>query len=335
MARELTPPVRHRITLSGVARLAAVVLVLAGLGVQSSSAAEDRRFPGLPAFAGDGDHVGPRATGINQVSTAKQWVRLPPIQVGAWNRIAKKRTDVSCQAYFPYREILDYHATAFFKSPKGAPKPWGYLGPFVTRTVAFGSIPVEASVELRQPRDAEDMPVGLEIKQKTGDYCVGQSPFPDIVVPGSGTSNAHWDPATVDGPVQVGITALKIDGVDIRLAGGCRAETPGAIALRGREHFTMNPENLIPGVVPSGPNLMVTPYFGVANGGLLRGSVDIPAFSGCTTESGEDVSRLLTAAVSGADNPVTMRAEGLSSDLCLGPTEPCAPFPGLPFPTNE
>jgi hypothetical protein len=312
----------------------ALVLVLGGLSLQSGSAAEDPNYPGLPEFNDGGGWVGPRATGLSHVATAKQWVRLPPLFIAAFAPFASNETDNSCRRLGPYNKMNDYRATAYLKSSAGAPDPWGQVGPFLTRTVAFGSIPVEVSVAIRQPRDAENLPVGLKIRQVVGFYCPGRSPFPTN--PALAGENAHWDPATVDGELGIAIAALKVDGVDLELAGSCRTTTPGTIALRAPEHWTMNPENLLPGVRPSEANMYTTPYFGFGEGGLLTGTVDIPAFTGCVTRSGEDMSRLLTATVSGADNPVTMRSEGLEAEPC-GATggERCEPLPGLPFPAAD
>jgi hypothetical protein len=317
-------------------RLVAVMLVVAGLGAQRSSAANDPAHSGLPVFEStSGDWVGPQVTGINYVGRAKQWVRLPPIYLGAWNRQAVEKADNSCRRFFPYRTSADYHATGFFLSDRGAPDPWGYVGPFTARTVAFGSIPVEVSIELRQPRDAEDLPIGLEIKQHTGEYCSGQSPYPEIDAPGTGADQVHWDPVMIEGQVEVGVTAVRVDGVDLDLAGTCRTSQPGDLTVTSRAWDSENPENLKPGVAPSPENLMTTPYLNIANGGLAFGTVDIASFAGCVTTAGDDVSKLLTATVSGADNPVTMRTNGLVQS-CVTRADVCPPpLPDLPFPAAD
>lgn len=335
MAFESTVGRRHRKKRRMLSRLAVSALVLAGLGVQNSSAAEDPRYPGLPDFSStSGDWVSPQGTGLTYADRAQQWVRLPPVYLGTFNRFAKTRTDNRCQLYTPYSMTEEYHATAFFLSSSGAPEPWGYVGPFTVRTVAFGSIPVEASIELRQPRDDENLPIGIEIKQKNGLYCAGKSPYPDIAVPGGVTRNSHYDPASVDGQVEVGVTALKVDGVDVDLRGTCRTSKPGALALTSREYFTMSPDNLEPGVQTTPENFMTTPYLNIANGGLLFGTADIPPFAGCVTATGEDVSQLLTATVSGPGNPVSMRTNGLVKS-CMNRDVCPPPLPDLPFPASE
>lgn len=314
-------------------RLAVVAVVLASLGAQSSSAAEDPDYPGLPKFE-SGAWIGPQVTGLNRVDRAKQWIRLPPIYLPARNFLPTGGDDNRCRRggrYFPFKSITNYHATGFFLSDKGAPEPYGYVGPFTTRTVAFGSIPVEATIELRQPRDEQNLPIGIEIVQDTGEYCPGEGPYPDV----PGEFNARYAPASVEGQVEVGITAVKVDGVDLHLGSTCRTTKPGELALTSREHFSANPENLTPGVRPTVANLMTTPYLNVALGGLLFGTADIPAFTGCLTASGEDVSKLLTAAVSGTDNPVTMRTNGLTQSCMVRQTGCPPPLPDMPFPAAE
>jgi hypothetical protein len=218
------------------------------------------------------------------------------------------------------------------------------MPPLITRTVAFGSVPVEASVEILQPRDSEGLPVPLSIKQMNGTYCDGESPFPtrlDIShlypeVPGS---NDRYLPATVDGRVEVVIKSLAVDGVNLNLGKTCKTAEFGTLALSSREWYPMDPENLQPGVAPTTANIMTTPYFAIAVGGVLNGTVNIPPFSGCLTNTGEDISALLTSAVSGEVNNITLRAEGLGNYYCLnapaedfGQGRQCESFPDLPLP---
>lgn len=344
MVHEATSHSKRRTLIARATRVAAAVLVLGGVGLQSGSAAEDPRYPGLPAFSGTGDWVGPRAMGNSYVGQAQQWVRLPPLVIGAFNRQTVKKQDTSCGIYFPYKNTTDFHATGFLRSSKGASEPWGIVGPFTTRTLAFGSIPVEASIELRQVRDGENLPVGLEIKQKIAEFCSGQGPFPPN--PALGNYNDYWFPATVEGRMAVSVTSLKVDGVDLDLKAGCGTAGPGEVALKGREWYSRNPENLIPGVSPNSTVLgaephLTTPYFGLANGGLLEGTVNIPDFAGCVTAQGEDMSRLLTATVSGGENRLTMRSLGLQGNGCLAPEIPTAPgedcesLGEIPFPERD
>lgn len=320
-------------------RVIVIALVFAGLGAQSGSAAESPDRPGVPAFTEGGDWVGPAVSGIANVEQAKQWVRLPPINLVAWNYTAGGGIDNRCINYRPFKSKTIYRATAFIRSDPGAPEPYGYSDESTVRTVAFGSIPVEATVQLRQPRDSENLPVGIEIVQETGIYCDDDDlkPYPDIDLPDGSPRNARNAPASITGEMEVVVRGIKVDGVALQLKGNCRTSKPGKLDVTSRDHYTMSPDNLIPGVQPSPQNRMTTPYLSIANGGLAFGTADIPAFAGCITKSGEDVSRLLTATVSGPDNPITMRTDGLVAGCKDKPINlPCGdfPLPGLPLPSR-
>lgn len=312
-------------------RLAAAVVLVSLFSTGAGSAAEDPTFPGLPAFEATGDWVSPRVTGINLVDRAQQWVRLPPMVAMAYSPVEAPRIDNRCPGgrFFPYRQTARYSGTLFLRSSPGAPAPYGYLGPFKVRTVAFGNIPVEASIQLRQPRNDEGLPVGLEAAQDTGIFCPNASPFPDV----PGLINSYVAPAQVDGELEVAVVSLKVDGVDLKLSKTCRTTRPGVVALRGREYYESDP-SVSPEERPEPENLYTTPYFFLTNGGVLNGNVDIPSFAGCVTSRGEDVSRLLTATVSGEQNPVVMRSDGLQKG-CLTPGSPCEPLEPIAFPARD
>lgn len=338
MVPDQTTLTKRRTAPRRLVHLVAVALVAVSLGVQSSSAAEDPRFPGLPEV--NGKWVGPRSTGVNFVGRAEQWMRLPPMIIAAYAPLAQSKTDTSCRRYFPFKSVIDYPATGYFRSSKGAAEPWGIVGPFTVRTAAFGSIPVEASITIRQPRDSSNLPVGLAIHQRGSTYCDAEQPYPTN--PELGGGNSRVGAATAKGQVEVVVTSLKVDGVDLGLAGGsCRTSRLGTLDLSSVAFDTQQPDQLLPGVEPIPENILTTPYLTLANGGLLTGTVDIPAFSGCATKSGDDVSRLLTAAVSGADNNVRVRTEGLQETECMvpdppmGPGERCEPLPELTLPPTD
>ncbi|MEU6485375.1 DUF6801 domain-containing protein [Streptomyces sp. NPDC046887] len=59
-------------------------------------------------------------------------------------------------------------------------------------------------------------------------------------------------------------------------------------------------------------------------GGLLTGSITIPPFTGCRTPSGEDLSRLFTAAISGPGNTLRIQQGGLTGG---GASPPVPPLP--------
>lgn len=325
-----------------LARAAALCAAVVALGVVGGSARgvvanEDE----LPTYPETGEYVGVRATSINYAASAKQWIRLPPLFVAAYNRLATTLTDNRCAngdgIYYPYRTEIKRDASLHFRSSPGAPASFGYIGPFIVRAVAFGSIPVEATVQLRQLRESDGKTVGLRIKAVERDYCPGKTPVP-------GEPAARVTGADATGDLEVAVTALRVDGVDLHLRGTCKTSKPAPLTLSSPEYWVTGSgfaedrdfytrsgdgyEQLQPAEEPTRDNLFTTPMFNLVTGGLLTGNVDIPAFKACLTDAGEDISRLLTTTVAGSENPVIVRAEGLDSD----PSQ--VPLPGLPFPST-
>ncbi len=342
MSRQARPtPGRPRVLLRFTGRLVKAVLVVGLLLTAASlpsSAAEDPEYPGLPLHRGGGGWLGPRATGINEVASAKQWVRLPPMFVAAFNRLTGGASDDTCRRLWPYMRTTTYSAPLYFISTSSAaPSRYGYVGPFLVRTVAFGTIPVEAEVLVAQPRDADDLPVGYEISQSANAFCPGLGPHagPDDV--------EVYSPAVrLDAPVDISITGLRVDGVDLRLAGECRPRERSVMRLAGFDSYNLDPDRSHGVVRPPGMDdetwLMMAPNFSFIGGGLLSGSVDIAPFGGCRTASGEDVSALVSATVSGPGNRVQVRSEGIEGYRgvgCISDPAPCQPLPGIPYPTRD
>lgn len=320
--------------------------VVATAGLSAGSAAPgDEEVPyqsELPTYSETGLWVTPRATGLNYATTAAQWIRLPPLFVAAYNRAATNLVDNRCPGgrLYPYTDQSIRSAALHFSSSGGAPSHYGYVGPFPVRTVAFGSIPVEAQIELRQRRDAQNKPIGLELRSTDGTFC------PGLGHPSEGPDErtVHVRDVKVSGELDLVVTSLRVDGVDLRLRESCRTSKPATLSLSAPEYFQIRRAgdairiylDRKPGSAPisrddwpDAARVMETPLFNVGLGGRLSGNVDIPAFADCVTASGEDVSRLLTATVAGPDNPTITRTEGLVFD----PNPPTKPLPALPFPT--
>lgn len=306
-------------------RIGAIGIVLAAMGATNSSAAEDPQFPGLPRSPEIGSWVDTRTTSLNYVEATRQWIRPPRFSVKAYSEATTYLADPLCVRLRPFRASAIYSADLHFVSSKGAPDPYGHVGPFAVRTVAFGGIPVEAEVALRQQRDAENLPIGLEFTQTLKRYCRGLGPNA-----GPTEEEALSTNTTVNGQLEVAITSLKVDGVDLRLTDACRTGSPSTINLSSPDHLNLDP-TLEPEDHPAPENIYTTKFFNAIAGGLLTGTIDIPAFAGCVTETGEDVSRLLTTTVSGKDNPVIIRSEGVATATVGDRSEP---FDPLPFPTQ-
>ena len=286
--------------------LASTVAALVCLVATSAAGeADDSYYPGLPVLrTPDGypdaglDNVNVNSwlnapcNGLTGSRAAKQWTRIP---VGA---LASNIQLFTCTADgfggsvvcppSPRGKVdfgTQYYANAFVVSPAGSREPYG-LGHVVTvRTVAFGSIPVEADVQVRQARSADGLPVPLVAE------------FADIAVRNGEAQHAELLPGTLKGRVSLGMVGLRVDGIDVGLTGTCA--TPDTdLSITSKLQVFEDMDTLTRFTVRESVN--------GTTGGSFSGTITIPAFAGCTTGSGDDVSRLLTAALSGPSNPVSV-----------------------------
>lgn len=300
------------------------LLVVAGLAAaglltlpSSSFADEDKggRFPGLPFMAcpddpppSDSDPCLGSEDGldlyswINAVSVgmagstvAKQWTRIPLAVMGNNVVIGNRSLPDSAIAN-------DYLIRTFFVAPEGSDHNYGISPRIPVRTVAFGSIPVEATLEFRQRRDGNDLPVPLELRYR--DEAL-------VPVPGGTRTTAYA--AQLDDVVEVRITDLTVDGVDVGLSGTCTTGPAAQLDLTSDELNVVTADG-----EETGPLGKLFDEFDPAKGfygfygGTVHGALDIPAFSGCTTRTNDDLSPLLTSALSSKDNPVAIRVGSLN-----------------------
>ncbi|WP_286690720.1 hypothetical protein [Aeromicrobium sp. REDSEA-S38_B2] len=190
-----------------------------------------------------------------------------------------------------------YDTQAFFVSPSGSPAPYGYSAPIHVRTLAFGSVPAEITLQVRQERRADGVPEPLRFRPH--DYTLSR---------GGNDTTSVVESASLEARVSIGVTRLKVDGVDVQLGPRCSTGSLGAVNLSSRrlavdsDPTLVNPQRNMEDVVFD-PEIY---QYGI-NGGTLQGTIDIPAFVGCTTASGDDVSPLLTAAVSEDGAPLSIR----------------------------
>lgn len=144
-----------------------------------------------------------------------------------------------------------------------------------------------------------------------------------------GYSRTIVAPSFLDQMVSIRVRSVAVDRVDVRLRDTCQT---GPLA---RLHAESDNQELV--LAADGSNGSSddnfdpdTGFFGI-NGGTLNGTIDILAFSGCATQSGDDLSRLLTSAVSSESNPVTLRVGALacytSDGVSPRPTSPGANTP--------
>lgn len=340
---------------------AALVLCLGTL--QSSTADDDLGYPphprfpgqGLPDIPGGGMYVPPQATALSDVARAKQWIRTPSLQAAVFNRGTTELDDRQCRGLIQQvpgaQTWRRWSAAATLvnraASVDGANR-FGESEPFRVRAVAFGSIPVAATVALVQSRSGNGTVVPAEVSQETGSWCPGEGPFQTRPGPDYPFNSTYRRNAEFNGELAVRVDALQIDGVAVRLAAGCRAD--GAVLRLGSPDWdTWDPSIPREEMPEFGEanlpqderieRLMAVRYYNVANGGVLEGEMTVPAFSGCRTSAGEDLARLLTATISGPGNRVELRTEGLAGTGVGDPftqcpfSSNCAPaWPGLPMP---
>jgi hypothetical protein len=285
--------------------MVAAVAALALLPAFSASGAEDPEHPGLPAPENEGTYSGARTVGRTAVERAAQWLRLPQLDLVAFVDNADREVDSTCRRLYPYSQTQTWHASANLLSPDDAPDAYGHGPEFTVRTVAFGAVPVEARLSIRQPRDSSGLPVPWTLDAPIKTYCPGLGPHA-----GPGQVEARTVAATFEGSVRIEVESLRIDGIDVGLAGSCRTVSDAPLDLTSRDYYTLDP-HLRPGEQGADWNPSTTRYFQGNNGGLLEGTLDIPRFTGCTTGD-DDLSPVLSGLVSSRDNPISVRVSGLS-----------------------
>lgn len=226
--------------------------------------------------------------GISETKRAKQWARVP-MQVTT----AFSNTDT--RHYADRVEVLNTNWVYLMAEP-GARHNYGLTAPFRVHTAAFGTIPVVATLRLAQERTPDGLPVPMVVQARDETYPDAARP------PGWPASTKYYD-TEISAELYVEVERLKVDGVDLRLQAGCRTATPAELALHGEGFFRDDPDVEAHGVFATGK-------FTVVMGGPLTGTVDVPAFRQCKTSTSEDVSQLLTAAISGPDNAVSLHLGG-------------------------
>lgn len=212
----------------------------------------------------------------------------------------------------------------FVRSPAGAAQKYGIFPSVRVRTVAFGSIPVEATVKLRQPLDAkghvEPVKFGFFYGQGgvqpgtvvQGYEQIGPAPAPTLPAnpfsqnPAS-TNMQFVGPLQASGTVDVSVSGVNVDGVPMSVGSGCKAR--GAKLTLTSTAGWVQPDYYNGSSDPKANEGLLhtkgTPYefdpWGPPS--YAHGNIDIPAFSGCRSGN-DDLSRLITAMVSGRANPI-------------------------------
>lgn len=274
------------------AATAALSLVLP-LATFGSSAADGPRpgLPEAPPLTGAWTYV--VQGGAADASKAKQWTRVPMQVSTVYNATVKLPLPPGDP------RTSSYQATNFvyLMSEAASPTPYGRTAPFQVRTVAFGSVPVTATLRMAQRRSEDGLPIAMVVTA-TDDYY---KPVPPDW-PGNGSGRRYHDTHVAE-TVTVEVEKLSIDGEDLELDSGCRS-SKAKLTLLGKGYIEG-----APGTSPDG-RPWETGHYAPGKGGLLTGEIDVPAFAGCRTSAGEDISRLLTSTVAGDDNAVVLHVTG-------------------------
>lgn len=287
---------------------AALVVTTLAVGTPSSQAQDSYPdYPGLPKPSGEYGTTfnGTTQASLSYAAKAKQWLAPPAVMM-----------TFTTQPYLGSRvgdlQETTIKAEAFMVSPNEAPEDYGYTESVVVRSVGFGLMPVEAVVRVSQRRkNGFPIPVRVDIK--------GVNKW----VPGVAemASEGYSETKVVDA-FNVEILSAKVDGQDLGLTPGCRTEKPAPVTMIGPAFEIPWPN--------SSPNARndwyrshdPSEYFSPLQGGELTGSMDIPAFTGCTTIHGDDLSALMTASASGPGNVVKARTTLFCSRIIDGSGEP-------------
>ncbi len=238
--------------------------------------------------------------------TALQWTRVP-VSIAATN-IDLVTRDVTNESGAVVSTVADYDIQAFLV-PANPAETYGNSPVITARTVAFGGIPTEVDLQLRQVRDEDDLPVGLRIRPT---YTV------DFI-----QDKEYYPPTVLKADVELAVVGLRIDGVTIALTGTCSTGPSAALDIAS-EDITIDKA--------AGENFDQDVGFSGVDGGTLNGTLDIPGFSGCLTSDGDDVSPILTSTISGNGNPVSIKI-GILGCISRSSPEgfPLPPAPGTPI----
>lgn len=297
----------------------------AGTGLPDSPCAPQRGRPGLKnvTYPIGLDMMNTRTT----VQRAKLRVELPPMStflyletcaaVGGVGWIANPCPLGDEQhAQVPSLPVtwLGEFAHAWVASPPGSPFEFGTFPPVTVHTVAFGAIPVTATVHLTQTvTDGVVDPMRFTWFQAQGaiDRGVdipGYGPPPDSA---NGYDRYFGYPAGLVGTVRIRLSDVAVDGVPMNVGQTCMT-SPTTLNLENPGGY-FSEDAQTDGTIPPGQPGAFNPVNVIATN--IGGTIDIPAFRGCGSDS-DDLDPLITSMVSGPDNQVTTQNSSVIYDWC-------------------
>ena len=256
---------------------------------------------------------------MSQASGLKQAIRLPLGAATSFTAVSSSpiRDNLPDIPNISHAEIQ--WSNVHLISPQGAPDPYGHLTPLSVRSVAFGSVPVEATLQISQRFSEDGLPLPFALETTNYRFRGGQTML-------------YTDSHILE-DVTLEVTHLSVDGVELELAAPCTTSTLAQLSVHG-EGFWLNQrtpptEDMVAAYPrPQYENPADVDYdrqFQAVGGGHLEGTVKVPSFARCLTTEGEDISPLLTATASGDDNPVELR---VTVGGCIDPPAR-PPYPGL------
>lgn len=318
--------------------VALAMLAMSMCLVGSAQAEPDDVYPNMP-FRTGGGAVGSGTTANSLVVPSAQWVRLRTVVAAEVTSFTGATT--LCQRFMPIEECAAPPGTVgqrvgFFVRayPITYATPleqstFTEFPPVQVQTVAFGTIPVRATVKMRLPLDDEGLPIGLTALTVEDIWPPGSGPCPSAHC---GEQYKHTKDTPVTGAVDIQLASLEVDGVSVDVGESCWARG-GRLDLTGKGYTRPDNRNVYdPGWdVPRGK-------YNAYKGGTLEGTLDVPAFKNCG--AGDDLSRLVSNVASGTSFPVKI-FQDYASLVCFGLTpavikpDQCEQPADLPFPSRD
>ncbi len=214
-------------------------------------------------------------------------------------------------------------ADAWVQSPPGVQPEFGIFPPFQVGMLAFGSIPVTATVHITQPLvNGVASPLTLRWWTTISHLLPGQTvpgyeqygPAPDF----SPNFTFFAPPATITGTVVVQLTDVSVDQQPIDVGPACQTQaTMDVSEVPG--YYAQSTPTIPPVQHKAGewlPLANITSY-------ISAGHIDLPAFTGCHNGS-DNLNPLITAMVSGPGNPVQITQKLGLQGWCTVSTPPPA-----------
>jgi hypothetical protein len=202
---------RRRRGISLLTAVAVLTAVIAATGSQSFAAGQARTQAAtaqLPPKTG-GDDKAANIDGKAVAAKAKVQLTIPAALFRVY------ANEINTYVPIPGNTLLNGHSRAWVVSPHGAAQPFGIFPTIKTTVLAFGSIPVTATVHLSQVV-VKGQPEAFTI------FTSGESAPPFTILP-----------AVVNGRVQLRLSDVSVDQVPLDVGPSCQLSTPMKLQLVG------------------------------------------------------------------------------------------------------